>query len=417
MPTYEYRCAKCGEHVEEWQSFSDVPLTKHDDCGGKLQRVLSPAGIVLKGSGFYKTDNRSSSSKRSSSSDHGSGSKSDSGVQGRLVRGLVGVVGFLRLVELQVVGLVGVGLLRLLGEADVRRQVRIGRRPWPTRRSVSSAVPVSTRSSTTSNPSKWTRPMARPSGPISIGTVGDHRVAFVPRHGPRHTIAPARIPQRANLWAMRTLGVRSVIGPCAVGSLRADVGPGDFVILDQLVDRTRGRDDTFYDGEYVHHVSFADPYCPVLRAHALAAATDVGVTTHAAGTIVVINGPRFSTRAESRWYRAQGWDVVGMTQYPEAYLARELGMHYAGIALVTDYDTGVEDDPGIEPVTMARVLEVMEDNVGRVARAPPRAAAEPAGRPDGVRLRASARPPPRRLTANAQPAFNCEQRATASSAR
>lgn len=209
-------------------------------------------------------------------------------------------------------------------------------------------------------------PYGAPSGPISIGTVGDRRVAFVPRHGPGHTISPARIPQRANLWAMRTLGVRSVVGPCAVGSLRTDVGPGDFVVLDQLVDRTRGRDDTFYDGEHVHHVSFADPYCPVLRAHAIEAAAKVGVTTHATGTIVVINGPRFSTRAESRWYRAQGWDVVGMTQYPEAYLARELGMHYTGIALVTDYDTGVEDDPGIEPVTMARVLEVMEDNVGRV---------------------------------------------------
>ena len=116
---------------------------------------------------------------------------------------------------------------------------------------------------------------------------------------------------------------------------------------------------------------------------------NVGVTTHAAGTIVVINGPRFSTRAESRWYRAQGWDVVGMTQYPEAYLARELGMHYTGIALVTDYDTGVEDDPGIEPVTMARVLEVMEDNVGRVVELLHALLPEPARRPDRVRLRAS----------------------------
>ena len=125
-------------------------------------------------------------------------------------------------------------------------------------------------------------PYGAPSGPISIGTVGDRRVAFVPRHGPRHTIAPARIPQRANLWAMRTLGVRSVVGPCAVGSLRTDVGPGDFVVLDQLVDRTRGRDDTFYDGEHVHHVSFADPYCPVLRAHAVEAAAS-GRRHHARG--------------------------------------------------------------------------------------------------------------------------------------
>jgi 5'-methylthioadenosine phosphorylase len=209
-------------------------------------------------------------------------------------------------------------------------------------------------------------PYGAPSAPIAIGTIADRRVAFIPRHGHGHTISPARIPQRANLWAMRTLGVRSVLGPCAVGSLRPDVAPGEFVVLDQLVDRTRGRDDTYYDADKVHHVSFADPYCPVVRAHALEAAMAVDVKAHPSGTIVVINGPRFSTRAESRWYRAQGWDVVGMTQYPEAYLARELGMHYAGIALVTDYDTGVEDDPGIEPVTMQQVLAVMDANVGRV---------------------------------------------------
>ena len=137
-------------------------------------------------------------------------------------------------------------------------------------------------------------------------------------------------------------------------------------MLDQLVDRTRGRADTYYDGDVVHHVSFADPYCPVLRARVVEATIDAGVTAHASGTIVVINGPRFSTRAESRWYRSQGWDVVGMTQYPEAYLARELGMHYAGIALVTDYDTGVEDDPGIEAVTMEHVLAVMKANIGKV---------------------------------------------------
>ena len=209
-------------------------------------------------------------------------------------------------------------------------------------------------------------PYGAPSAPIAIGTAGTRRVAFLPRHGRGHTISPARIPQRANLWAMRTLGVRTVVGPCAVGSLRADVAPGDFVVLDQLVDRTRGRDDTYYDADHVHHVSFADPYCPVGRTHAIDAASRVGVHAHATGTIVVINGPRFSTRAESRWYRAQGWDVVGMTQYPEAYLARELGMHYTGIALVTDYDTGVEDDPGVEPVTMDQVLAVVDANVGRV---------------------------------------------------
>jgi 5'-methylthioadenosine phosphorylase len=209
-------------------------------------------------------------------------------------------------------------------------------------------------------------PYGATSAPVAIGRVGDRRVAFIPRHGHGHTIPPARIPQRANLWALRTLGVRTVLGPCAVGSLRRDIEPGDFVVLDQLVDRTRGREDTFYDGDTVHHVSFADPYCPVVRAHAVDAAIETGVKAHASGTIVVINGLRFSTRAESRWYRAQGWDVVGMTQYPEAYLARELGMHYAGIALVTDYDTGVEDDPGVEAVTMDAVFAVMDANVGRV---------------------------------------------------
>jgi len=209
-------------------------------------------------------------------------------------------------------------------------------------------------------------PYGAPSAPLAVGTVAGRSVAFLPRHGQQHTISPARIPQRANLWAMRTLGVRTVVGPCAVGSLRTDVAPGDFVVLDQLVDRTRGRDDTFYDGDQVHHVSFADPYCPVGRTHAIDAAARVGVQAHDTGTIVVINGPRFSTRAESRWYRAQGWDVVGMTQYPEVYLARELGMHYTGIALVTDYDTGVEDDPGVEAVTMDQVLAVMDANVDRV---------------------------------------------------
>ena len=161
--------------------------------------------------------------------------------------------------------------------------------------------------------------------------------------------------------------MRTVVGPCAVGSLRTDVAPGDFVVLDQLVDRTRGRDDTFYDGDHVHHVSFADPVLPGRsRARDRRRGTRRRARRTRPGTIVVINGPRFSTRAESRWYRAQGWDVVGMTQYPEAYLARELGMHYTGIALVTDYDTGVEDDPGIEAVTMDQVLAVMDANVDRV---------------------------------------------------
>ena len=183
---------------------------------------------------------------------------------------------------------------------------------------------------------------------------------------------------------MRMLGVRQVIGPCAAGSLSPDVHPGDFVVLDQLVDRTWGRADTYYDAGDAHHVSFADPYCPVVARDAVAAGERVGVHMHAARNGRGHPGSALlDARAESRWYRAQGWESINMTQYPEAYLARELGMHYAGIALVTDYDTGVEDDPGVEPVTQAQVFAFFENNVHRVRhpvdRTRSRAATEPHG--------------------------------------
>jgi 5'-methylthioadenosine phosphorylase len=206
-------------------------------------------------------------------------------------------------------------------------------------------------------------PFGLPSDPITIGTVGDKHVAFIARHGRDHRHMPSNVPARANLWALRALGVRTVIGPCAAGSLKSNVHPGDFVVLDQLVDRTWGRPDTFYDAGIRHHVSFADPYCPVIAAAAVDAGRRVGVAVHERGTVVVVQGPRFSTRAESAWYRAQGWDVINMTQYPEAYLARELGMHYAGIALVTDYDTGVEHDPEVAAVTQDHVFEFFEANL------------------------------------------------------
>jgi 5'-methylthioadenosine phosphorylase len=209
-------------------------------------------------------------------------------------------------------------------------------------------------------------PFGPTSAPVTIGTVGERRVAFIPRHGRDHQHAPAAVPARANLWAMRTLGVQQVIGPCAAGSLKPDVHPGDFVVLDQLVDRTWGRPDTYYDAGLAHHVSFADPYCAVVAAAAVAAGRRTGVTMHERGTVVVVQGPRFSTRAESQWFRAQGWEVVNMTQYPEAYLARELGMHYAGIALITDYDTGVEHDPGVDAVTQDRVFAFFEENLHRM---------------------------------------------------
>jgi 5'-methylthioadenosine phosphorylase len=212
-------------------------------------------------------------------------------------------------------------------------------------------------------------PYGPPSAPVTVGTVEGRRVAFLPRHGRHHEFPPHRLNYRANLWALRQLGVRRVFGPCASGSLRPDVAPGDFVVLDQLVDRTWGRSDTYADGPEMVHLGFADPYCPELGAAVVRGAAGVaGLRLHGRGTVVVVQGPRFSTRAESAWFRSAGWDVVNMTQYPEAYLARELGMCYSGVALVTDYDTGLEGVEGIEPVTMDAVLVVLAANVERTRR-------------------------------------------------
>jgi 5'-methylthioadenosine phosphorylase len=227
-------------------------------------------------------------------------------------------------------------------------------------------------------------PYGTPAAPVTIGDVGGRRVAFLPRHGLRHELLPHRINYRANLWAMRELGVTRIVGPCAAGSLQPEVAPGDFVVPDQLVDRTWGRADTFYEGPVAHHVSYADPYCADLSMVAVEAARAAGITVHPTGTVVVVQGPRFSTRAESRWYRNQGWEVINMTQYPEAYLARELGICYAAIALITDYDTGVEpggpgvspgqgrreplQDEGVEPVTQAEVFGFFKSNLDRVRR-------------------------------------------------
>ncbi len=209
-------------------------------------------------------------------------------------------------------------------------------------------------------------PYGRPSSPISVGHVEGRAVAFIARHGRDHQFSPAQVPARANLWALHSLGVTRVLGPCAAGSLSPTVHPGDFVVLDQLVDRTTGRADTYYDRGTVHHVSFADPYCHELRSIALKAGASASIAMHDSGTVVVIPGPRFATRAESRSYREQGFHAINMTQYPEAYLARELGMCYCGIALITDYDTGVEHDVDMPPVTEADVFAFFQSNVHRV---------------------------------------------------
>jgi 5'-methylthioadenosine phosphorylase len=206
-------------------------------------------------------------------------------------------------------------------------------------------------------------PFGRPSDPIVIGEVAGRRVAFLPRHGRDHRFPPHRIPYRANLWALRSIGVRQVIAPSAVGSLTSSYGPGTLAVPDQLADRTTSRAQTFYDEGGAVHVQFADPYCPVGRERAIAAAMDSGWVPVTSGTLVVIEGPRFSTRAESRWYAAQGWTLVGMTALPEAVLARELALCYTTIALVTDTDAGVEEGEG---VTQAEVFRVFAANIERL---------------------------------------------------
>jgi 5'-methylthioadenosine phosphorylase len=204
-------------------------------------------------------------------------------------------------------------------------------------------------------------PYGPPSDQVAVGEVAGRRIAFLPRHGRNHAIPPHRINYRANLWAMRELGVTRILAPCAVGSLRRDIAPGTFVVCDQIVDRTSGRADTFYDGPVVTHVGFADPYCPELRSLAAACGTDLGIPIREAGTGVVIQGPRFSTRAESAFYAAQGWDVVGMTQYPEVVLARELELCCVNISLVTDYDVGIEDIPAVTTQEVVRILQRNND--------------------------------------------------------
>ena len=209
-------------------------------------------------------------------------------------------------------------------------------------------------------------PYGAPSDKLTIGELGGKTVAFLPRHGKDHSLPPHRINYRANVWAMKSLGVTDIIGPNACGSLQSYVKPGDFVICDQFVDRTSGRIDTFYDGPITTHVSPAEPYCPILRQHAITVCRERNVTVHDKGTVVVIQGPRFSTKSESRWFSAQGWEVINMTQYPECYLARELEMSYVNISLITDFDAGLEDDESVEPVTNDEVLAVFSANLEKL---------------------------------------------------
>lgn len=205
-------------------------------------------------------------------------------------------------------------------------------------------------------------PYGAPSDPIALGEVAGRRVAFVPRHGRDHRYPPHRVPYRANAWALRSLGVRQILAPCAVGSLQPALGPGSVVVPDQLVDRTSGRPQTLHDTGAVH-VSFADPYCPRGRAAVLAVARANAVAAVDGGVMVVVEGPRFSTRAESRWFAAQGWSLVNMTGHPEAVLARELAVCYTAVALVTDLDAELASG---EAVSQAEVFAVFAENIERL---------------------------------------------------
>jgi 5'-methylthioadenosine phosphorylase len=206
-------------------------------------------------------------------------------------------------------------------------------------------------------------PYGDPSAPLVVGEIEGCRVAFLPRHGRRHELPPAQINYRANVWAMKSLGVRRIIGPTASGALKPELQLGEFVVPDQFIDRTSGRKDTFYEGPETTHVSAADPYCADLRRILVETAAEVGIPVRNGGTIVVVQGPRFSTRAESKWFQAAGWDVINMTAYPEGYLARELELCYANISMVTDHDAGVEGTP---PVTHEEVVRVFTRNNERL---------------------------------------------------
>ena len=204
-------------------------------------------------------------------------------------------------------------------------------------------------------------PYGAPSDNLFIGKIGEKKVAFMPRHGRNHTILPHLINHRANVWAMHSVGCKRVISPCAAGSLQKHVEPGSFVIADQFVDWTDGRKSTFFDGPVVTHPSAADPYCPELRELAIKTGKELGIKIHDKGTVVVINGPRFSTKSESKFFTSQGWEVINMTAFPEAYLVKEMDMCPLNISLITDYDAGLVGD--VPPVSHHEVIQVFNNNV------------------------------------------------------
>ncbi len=212
-------------------------------------------------------------------------------------------------------------------------------------------------------------PYGAPSAPIRIGVIGDRRIAFLARHGEAHSFPPHRVPYRANIWALASLGVKAIVTSSAVGGVSARAIPGAFLLPDQLIDRTHGRPDTFYDHDDVQHLPAADPFDPGLRAIALAALRAIGEEIIPTGTTVVIQGPRFSTRAEANWFRAAGADIVNMTQYPEAVLAAELNVALVTLSFITDTDTGTESGDVSDAADSSLVLERMALGAPRIRAA------------------------------------------------
>lgn len=212
---------------------------------------------------------------------------------------------------------------------------------------------------------KISTPYGSPSAEITIAEIAGKKVAFLPRHGLKHQFPAHKVPYKANLYAFKELGVERIISPCTVGSLQTNIKPGDFVVLDQFFDRTKGREDTFFDGPETVHVSAANPYCPELRKVSLAACRKLEIPVHQKGTVVVINGPRFSTSAESLFFTNQGFDVINMTQYPECMLAREMEMCFTGIALVTDWDAGLSAKGKVKPVEFKEIIEIFNKNLDK----------------------------------------------------
>ena len=205
-------------------------------------------------------------------------------------------------------------------------------------------------------------PYGLTSGKVCLGKISGQEVAFLARHNPSHDLPPHKIPYQANIYALKSLGVERIITVTAAGSLQPDIHPGDFVVLDQFVDRTKNQEDTFFHGPITTHVSAAYPYCPQLRRLAFNCGQGLQIKIHPQGTVVVIQGPRFSTRAESEWFTKMGWQVVNMTQYPEVILAREMELCYSAVALITDYDVGLVAEKKVKPVSVEDFSRVFREN-------------------------------------------------------